>query len=419
MHMPRYVPLLLSALIVMPLAAQNEAKTDPAKTREFPWGNKPTDVGELTPLFDGKTFEGWTPRGGGKFAIEDGAIVGETGTGAHGWLITNKPYGDFVLEAEIKNEGGNSGIQIRSAVDAKDVMVGYQIENDPTSTANDPKARAWSGGLYEQGRRAWLQDVKNYDAGNRAFKVGEWNHYRIEAIGPRIRTWLNGVPVTDYVDAIDLDGIIGLQVHSGKNAKVRFRNLKIKDLGHRRWIPLWDGKTLNGWHPTGQGEWKVEDGAISGKHSADQKEYGHLVSDKTYGDFTVRLKYKSVSGNSGFYFRSEEKGFSGISGIQAEIDPVRDAGGLYETNGRSWIVQPTPAQFATYTKKNSFKKDDWNLMTVSAIGDRIVASLNGNQSAQIKDEQGRKSGVFALQVHGGQDVEVYFKDIEILSDAEK
>lgn len=401
---------LCGALCALPVCAQTEANKGSAEQRQFLWGDKPTEAGELTPLFDGKTLQGFVPRGGAKFTVENGELVGTTGNGKYGWLVTDKPYGDFVLEAEMKNEGGNSGIQIRSAIDDKDTMVGYQIENDPST-------RAWSAGLYEQGRRAWLQDVKDHPVGQKAFKKDEWNHYRIEAIGPRIRSWLNGGPITDYVDAIDLDGIIALQVHSGQNVKARWRNIKIKDLGHRQWQPLFDGKTLNGWRPIGKGEWKVQDGTIAGTHPAAEKDYGHLVSDKKYGDFTIRLRYKAVKGNSGFYFRSEEAGFSGISGFQAEIDPQKDSGGLYETNGRSWVVLPDAENVKKWLKPNWFKKDDWNLLTVSAIGDRIVVSLNGYQSAQIKDEKGRKEGVLALQVHGAQDVEVYFKDIELLSEA--
>jgi hypothetical protein len=422
-HSAKY-PLLLSALLIAQVAAQevpkaDDPKTEAPKSREFLWGDKPADAGELPPVFDGKTLNGWLPRGQGIFRVENGEIVGETGQGGHGWLTTDRAYGDFVMELELKNEGGNSGIQIRSHINEKDVMVGYQIEVDPTSTAVDPKARAWSGGLYEQGRRAWLQNVADHDAGKRAFKVGDWNHYRIEAIGDRIRSWVNGVPISDYVDAMDIEGVIALQIHSGKGVKMRWRNLKIKDLGTRRWLPLWDGKTLNGWHPIGKGEWKIENGAIVGRHSKEEKEYGHLVSDRSLRDFTVRLKYKAVAGNSGFYFRSEEKGFSGISGIQAEIDPKQDAGGLYDTNGRSWIVKPGAEQFAQWVKNGHFKKDEWNILTVSAHGDRIVVNLNGHQTAQIKDEKGRREGIFALQVHGGQDVEVHFKDIEVLGEAEK
>jgi len=208
-----------------------------------------------------------------------------------------------------------------------------------------------------------------------------------------------------------------------------------------RWQPLWDGKTLAGWHVSGKGVWKIEDGALHGTQVKTEKEYGHLVTDKVYGDFTVRLKFKSLlrnsicktflrnmrvdavsfchgqnpilgrglKGNSGLYFRIAEKGFSGVTGFQAEIDATKDVGGLYETNGRSWVSQPTPAQVATW-----FKPGEWNEMTVSAKGGHITVHVNGKKTAELPDDPGRKEGKFALQVHGGQDCDVWFKDIEIL-----
>ena len=174
------------------------------------------------------------------------------------------------------------------------------------------------------------------------------------------------------------------------------------------WKPLWDGKTLAGWHEIGRGNWKIEDAAIHATHVASVKEYGHLVSDRSYSDFTVRLKFKSLASNSGLYFRIEEKGFSGVTGFQAEIDASKDIGGLYETNGRSWVVQPTPEQVATW-----YKPGEWNEMTVSAHGGHIVVHINGKKSAELLDDPGRKEGHLALQVHGEQDVDVWFKDIEI------
>ncbi len=72
------------------------------------------------------------------------------------------------------------------------------------------------------------------------------------------------------------------------------------------WKPLWDAKTLNGWHVIGKGDWKIIDGAIRGTHAKEEKEFSHLVTDKAYKDFTMRLKYKAVKGNSGLYFRIEE-----------------------------------------------------------------------------------------------------------------
>jgi hypothetical protein len=174
------------------------------------------------------------------------------------------------------------------------------------------------------------------------------------------------------------------------------------------WKPLWDGKTLDGWHVIGKGEWKIIDGAIRGTHPKDEKEFGHLVTDKIYRDFTVRLKFKAVKGNSGLYFRVEEKGYSGVTGFQAEIDPEKDTGGLYETNGRSWVSQPKPEDVKRWVKPGQ-----WNEMTVSAHGGHIVVVVNGIKTAELKDDPGRAEGKFALQVHSGMDCEVWFKDIEI------
>jgi len=174
------------------------------------------------------------------------------------------------------------------------------------------------------------------------------------------------------------------------------------------WRPLWDGRTLNGWHIIGKGTWKIEDGAIHGTHAKAEPEFSHLVTDRSYTNFTVRLKYKTIKGNSGLYFRIEEKGYSGVSGFQAEISPEQDAGGLYETNGRSWVSQPKPADVKTW-----FKPGEWNEMTVAAHGGHLVVTVNGKKSAEVQNDPGRAHGRFALQVHGDQDVDVWFKDIEI------
>jgi hypothetical protein len=173
--------------------------------------------------------------------------------------------------------------------------------------------------------------------------------------------------------------------------------------------PLWDGQTLQGWHAIGQGQWNIEQGAIHGAHPRSEKEYGHLVTDRSFTNFMVRLKFKSVKGNSGVYFRVEEKGWSGVSGFQAEIDPQSDIGGLYETNGRGWVVQPKAADV-----KEWFKRGDWNEMKIEAAGTRIVVYINGHKAAQLADDKaGGPHGKLALQLHGSQDVDVWFKEIEI------
>jgi hypothetical protein len=354
-------------------------------------------------LFDGKTLDGWKKHGGmATYKIEDNCVVGSVGPGPNTFLCTEKNYGNFRLEVEsILDVPSNSGIQFRSHIREKDDRVfGYQCEIDPSD-------RAWSAGIYDEGRRGWLNPLSGDDdykkKARTAYKKGEWNKFVIETRGPWLRTWLNDIPCADLLDASDLDGLIALQVHAAKEGRIRWRNVRIKEFAPSKWEPIFDGKTLEGWKKQG-GDWSVKDGVIVGKAGKSEAKSGHLVSDKEYGDFAVRLKYKAMTGNSGLNFRAEE----GDKNLQAEIDPVNDVGGLLEAEGRGWIVQPKPEDVKKWIKAN-----DWNELVVIAMGDRVVVQVNGNTSAEIKKDVGRAKGRLALELHGGQDVEVQFKDIEV------
>jgi len=183
-------------------------------------------------LFDGRSLEGWVQRNGeAEYAVEEGCIVGRTVTGTpNSFLCTGQNYANFILELDFwVDDRLNSGIQIRSNSDPdyKNGRVhGYQVEIDPSS-------RAWSAGIYDEGRRGWLYDLRQNEAARAAFKSSEWNHLHIEAVGPSIRTWLNGVPAANLEDDMTRDGFIALQVHSSSTAglTVKWRNIRILDLG--------------------------------------------------------------------------------------------------------------------------------------------------------------------------------------------
>jgi hypothetical protein len=193
------------------------------------------------PLFDGKTLDGWEQKGGAaKYRVENGEVVGTSvpNTG-NSFLCTTKNYGDFILELEFKVDPKlNSGVQIRSQCFDEPMVVadrkipagrvhGYQVEIDPSD-------RAWSGGIYDEGRRGWLNDLKNNEAARKAFKPGEWNSFRVECRGDSIKTWLNGVPAADLKDSLTPEGFISLQVHGVGAEKepreVRWRNIRIEEL---------------------------------------------------------------------------------------------------------------------------------------------------------------------------------------------
>jgi hypothetical protein len=200
-------------------------------------------------LFNGKDLKGWVRRGGkAKYRAEDGEIIGSSVPGTpNSFLCTEKDYADFILELEFKVDPRlNSGVQIRSEYvpEGKTVksagktikggkggrVYGYQVEIDP----DVKRGRLWTGGIYDEGRRGWLKTLEKNDKARKAFKPGEWNHFRIECKGDSIKTWLNGVAAAELKDSATPRGFIGLQVHGvGKRKEpleVRFRKIRLKEL---------------------------------------------------------------------------------------------------------------------------------------------------------------------------------------------
>ncbi len=187
----------------------------------------------LTPIFDGATLNGWTPRGGNaSYTVEEDCIVGRTAPNQpNSFLCTTRGYRDFELELYFKVDPAlNSGIQVRSQSlpDYKNGVVhGYQIEIDPSS-------RAWTGGLYDESRRGWLVDLADKPEARAAFLQGQWNHLRITVRGDTFNTWLNGVPVVqNFHDSMTPEGFIALQVHGVGDRKepleIRWKNIRIRE----------------------------------------------------------------------------------------------------------------------------------------------------------------------------------------------
>ncbi|MGL5016984.1 MAG: 3-keto-disaccharide hydrolase [Luteolibacter sp.] len=184
-------------------------------------------------LFDGKTATGWkNPYEWGKTEVVNGEI--HLTADKKFFLISEKTYGDFIFEGEVLLPPGkaNSGFIFRGQVEPNKVF-GYQCEVD-----GDAK-RAWSGGLYDEGRRMWFISPIKGDAASEAafkqragdtFKRDAWNTYRITCKGKSIKIEVNGVVTTDIEDDKDASGVIGLQHHGEKGQTYKFRNLRIKEL---------------------------------------------------------------------------------------------------------------------------------------------------------------------------------------------
>jgi hypothetical protein len=315
----------------------------------------------FTSLFDGKTLNGWKRVvGSGEYTVENNMIVGTTvANSPNTFLATEKEYSDFILEFDVKidDTASNSGVQLRSHFDPNENngngrVYGYQCEEDPSS-------RAWSAGIYEEGRRGWLYPVTLNSPAQKLFKVGEWNHYKVEAIGNTIKTWLNDKPVAYLIDSVSHKGFIALQVHAVSNAsmagkKMYWKNVRIKttdltsmpfpkdvfivnmipnDLSETEkqngWKLLFNGKTSDGWRgafKTGFPDhgWRIDSGMITVlKANGEQgKNGGDVVTLNEYSAFDLTFQFRLTPGaNSGvkYFVTLKEKSDSSAIGLEYQV----------------------------------------------------------------------------------------------------
>jgi hypothetical protein len=186
----------------------------------------PVDKEEgFKPLFNGKDLTGWvTPDDKTLFSVEDGVILGRTkgDLKKNEFLVTDKPYGDFILKAKIKFKGYNSGIQFRSSRRPDGAVSGPQAD----------VADGYWGLLYEERGRGILDQYPKEKAAA-LVKADDWNEFVITAKGPHITISLNGTVVNDVTDPkFEKSGIIAFQLHVGKPTEIRVKDVEIKTLAN-------------------------------------------------------------------------------------------------------------------------------------------------------------------------------------------
>jgi hypothetical protein len=176
------------------------------------------------------------------------------------------------------------------------------------------------------------------------------------------------------------------------------------------WVSLFNGKDLAGWISVGAERWTVEDAAIHGVGVT--KGYGYLMTDKSYKDFELTLRFKcETDGNSGVFYRTSFKpGTADVAeGYQFEIyrTLMHHTGGIY-TARRGWIVWPSAENELV------LKPNDWNDYVLTVQGNHHRARLNGVQMIDFTDPFNEvEDGAIALQLHAGGQANMRFKDIYI------
>jgi hypothetical protein len=223
----------LAALLLFPAARARAQGAKPAAGAgaEAGW----------TALFDGKSLDGWAVRGGkAAYRAEAGAIVGTTVEGSANTFLCKGPYKDFILEFEVKCDPRlNSGCQVRSHVYGMGTLYPAEGGREPREgVVYGPQCEIATNGtagrFYDEGRRGqWINELLGEEAA-KALRPDAWNAYRIVVQGDRYRSYVNGVACSDFRDANDPEGLIGLQVHAvPKGAgpyEVRWRNVRLREL---------------------------------------------------------------------------------------------------------------------------------------------------------------------------------------------
>lgn len=377
-------------------------------------------------LFDGKALEGWTQRNGtATYRIEDGAIVGKTTEGSpNSFLCTDREYGDFELKFEVKVDSRlNSGVQIRSSTRGglRGRVNGPQVE-----IAAGGRNGTTAGYIYGEAAGGWMTPREKLKP-HEHFRDGEWNAFRVLAVGPRIQVWINGEPISDLTDdekyRTHPRGFIGLQVHGIRKGtgpyEVRWRNLQIREVAggsQGGWVTLYNGEDLDGWQTTGN--WiPRKDGVLLIQPRPGEKGWqrysAYLWSKKKYGDFILDLEYSyPPRGNSGVFFRVGDLENPVNTGIEVQVLDSSGHTGEMTAHDHGGVIRTVAP-----SKNMSRNPGEWNRMIVTCKGHHLEVELNGEKivdiqldTSPVKDRP--LKGYIGLQDHGEPN-NIRFRNIRV------
>jgi hypothetical protein len=183
--------------------------------------------------FDGKTMKGWKAlpeKNQFLWKVRDSVLVGGDGVlriSENNYLYTTDHFEDFEFRCLFRLSGDsdigliNSGIQYRSQI-IDGNMVGYQADI----------GNGYWGDIYDEHRKGKLVEG-DLQTLKHLLREDGWNSYVIRVKGDFHELYINGVKTSEYQEkdtTVSKIGLIGIQLHSGGNAKIEVRDITITDL---------------------------------------------------------------------------------------------------------------------------------------------------------------------------------------------
>jgi hypothetical protein len=422
-------------------------------------------------LFNGKDFTGWkVPEGdNGHWKVIDGLIDYDAMSEAEGnkSLWTEESFGDYAMHVEWRFKKTSGLYPVPTILPDGS----YKTDSDgnvievPTPNADSGillrgqsggQANLWcwpigSGELWSVRNNKELAPEIRAAAVPRICAdkpVGQWNSMDITLVDGRVTIMLNSNIVIEnaLIPGIQAEGPIGLQHHGGIDKKtgemnsasslVQFRNIWIRPLGDKPpehikgFVPLFNGKNLDGWLTGPDNAWVVEDGTLTPRREMDGKEHNldYLWTREQYGNFILELEYKTTNRtNSGIFIRTPDRKNPVYTGMEIQVSSSYGRPGLSKT-GTAGAIYDCLAPTKNMTKPAG----EWNKCRITCDNNMIQVVLNGEQiidmnvdhwtmAGQNPDERSNKFkdkaikefsrvGYIGLQDHGR---EVWYRNIRV------
>ncbi|TPV95685.1 MAG: DUF1080 domain-containing protein [Myxococcales bacterium FL481] len=242
------------------------------------------------------------------FSEADGVLVAKA-SGEEARLLLPGRWGDVSVRFQFQLRGGATGGLDLRVDEAGRSSHRYVLDGSP---------RRGSGGIYAPVHDAWAKPLDDNLAARQAYLSQEWNEARIELRGPRMRTWINGVPAAESYSADALTGAMAFVVAGGpEGGRVAWREVTIDHHGERRFEPWFTPDALTGWNRLGDATWVWREGVLGVRPR--RPGAAAMISRREFRRFALRVRVTPSGVPAEIVVLARPNGSGGVSGVRVAL----------------------------------------------------------------------------------------------------